>query len=181
MKIPDIVTPDLNFWSINPQLKLLFSNIHDNDKSKDKKNSSLIMWGIYHYVHPQSEFYNLSDKDDVIKKKWLKDANFSWVKYKEEVDLFKDMILTQAERSLVAWNETMKKRDEFMHTQEFTLDEYGDKGKIIKGTADQLDAMLGRTAKLYADYFKIKKELSDEEIARGRGNKPLSESDSNEI
>jgi hypothetical protein len=51
----------------------------------------------------------------------------------------------------------------------------------IRGTADQLDKAFSATPKMYSDFVKIKKEIEDEEIKRGRGNKPKSVSDTNEI
>lgn len=181
MKIPDLITSKDNFWELNPQYTYIFSDFYNSDKTKNKNKSSRIMWAIYFKIHPKSDFYNLNDKDNVIKTKWLKDDKFKWEDYNEYIELFKESVLTQAEKSLVSWDETMKRRNEFIHNQEFTLDEYDESGKLRKGTADQLDKMLANTSKLYAEYFKIKKEFSDEEIKRGRGNKPMSMSDSDEI
>jgi len=181
MKIPDIITSKDNFWEINHQYTYIFLEFYNSDNSKNKEKSSKIMWAVYFKIHPKSDFYNLSNKDAIIKTKWLKDDNFDWSEYESIIELFKESILTQAQKSLILWDETLKKRDEFVHSQDFTLDEYSESGKIIKGTADQLDKMLANTSKLYAEYFKIKKQLSDEEIKRGRGDKPLSMSDSNEI
>lgn len=181
MKVPDIFTEKDNFWEYNPQYVYIFNDFYNSDKSKNKEKSSKIMWAIYFRIHPKSDFYNLSDKDNIIKTKWLKDPTFNWDTYNNIIDLFKETSTTQAEKSLIEWDIMLKKRDNFMHGQDFTLDDYNDAGKLVKGTADQLDKMLANTSKLYAEYFKIQKELSEEEIVRGRGNKPLSMSDSNEI
>lgn len=181
MKIPDIITAKDNFWNLNHQYTYIFNDFYNKDKSKNKEKSSIIMWAIYFKIHPNSDFFNLANKEDIIKEKWLKDSNFDWSKYEKELELFKDAILSQAEKSLIAWNDTMKRRDEFIHDQEFSLDHYNDEGKIVKGTADQLDKMLANTSKLYAEYFKIQKELSDEEVKRGKGNKPKSLSDAGDI
>ena len=51
----------------------------------------------------------------------------------------------------------------------------------IKGTADQLDSAFSITPKMYSDFYKIKKEIEEEEIKRGRGNKPISLTDSHEL
>lgn len=181
MKVPDIFTEKDNFWEHNPSYVYIFNDFYNSDKTRNKEKSSKIMWAIYFRVHPKSDFYNLSDKDNIIKTKWLKDPEFNWSSYDAIISLFKETSMTQAEKSLVEWDIMLKKRDDFMHDQDFTLDYYNEAGKIVKGTADQLDKMLANTSKLYAEYFKIQKELSDEEITRGRGNKPLSMSDSNEI
>lgn len=185
MKVPDIFTDKDNFWELNPSFVFILNDFYNSDKSKNKEKSSKIMWAIYFRTHPKSDFYNLANKDAIIKTRWLKDESFKWEDYEEVINTFKEISLTQAEKSLVEWDIMLKKRDDFMHSQDFTLDYYEtlDSGKVVirKGTADQLDKMLANTNKLYAEYFKIQKELSDEEITRGRGNKPLSMSDSNEI
>ncbi len=73
------------------------------------------------------------------------------------------------------------RRDDFIHEQEFTLDHYDDKGRLAKGSADQLDKMLANTNKLYQEYFSIVKELEQEELARSKGNKIKSMSDLGDI
>lgn len=183
MRIPEgnYITEDTNFWELNPQYKYILADFYNGDRSKDKKKSSKIIWAIYFKVHPKSEYYRLPNKEEVINTRWLKNPKFNWSNISPTVEIFKDTVLTQAEKSLVAWDEMMKKRDEFIHGQDFTLDEYDERGKIVKGTADQLDKMLANTSKLYSEYFKIKKELADDEVKRGKGNKPESMSDSDEI
>ena len=181
MKIPDIITDNDSFWDHNPQYKYILSDFYNKDKSKNKNKSSKIVWAIYFRTHPKSDFYRLPDKDDVIKTKWLRQPNFDWESIEDVQTKFVLSTLTQAEKSLIAWDDTMRKRDHFIHSQAFTLDTYGDKGKIVKGTADQLDRMLSNTSKLYGEYFKISKELSNDEIKRGKGNKPKSMSDADDI
>ena len=136
-------------------------------------------------MHPKSDFYNLANRDELIITKWLKDPKFKWSDYQSQVDLFSEAILTQAEKSLTAWNETMAKRDIFIHSQEFTLDYYetlpSGKTTIVKGTADQLDKMLANTSKLYQEYTKIQSELQKDEIKRGKANKPKSFTDAGEV
>lgn len=170
-----------NFWKMNPQLKILFEDFYNSDKSKSKDTSSKIMWGIYLAVHPKSEFYNIPDKYNIISKNVIKDSKFSWAKHQRIIDVVIEQTMTQAEKSLINWNDTLKKRDEFIHSQEFTLDSYNPEGRIVKGTADQLDKMLANTNKLYQEYFKILKELKVEEDSKSKGNKILSASDTGEI
>ena len=185
MKIPDLFKGDENFWEMNPQYKYIFSDFYDKDKSRNKEQTSRIMWAIFFRMHPKSDFYNLANRDELIANKWLKDPKFKWSDYQSQIDLFVDTILTQAEKSLNAWNETMAKRDIFIHAQEFTLDSYemtpAGKTVIVKGTADQLDKMLANTSKLYQEYTKIQAELQKDEIKRGKANKPKSLSDAGEL
>jgi hypothetical protein len=170
-----------SFWEYNPQFKIILKDFYSNDKSKNKDKSSKIAWAAALLVHPRSEFYNLPDKDIILARDFIKEKGFKWDDYKEVVDTIEDTILSQAEKSLVSWDKTLKKRDEFIHSQDFTLDDYNDDGRLVKGTADQLDKMLANTNKLYQEYFKIVKELKNEEEARSRGNRIKSLSDSGEI
>ena len=41
---------DNNFWDINPELLIIkeFAAYHAKDKSKNKEESSIVMWGIYY-------------------------------------------------------------------------------------------------------------------------------------
>lgn len=170
-----------NFWDFNPQFKIILKEFYNKDKSKHKEESSKIMWAIFLLNHPKSEFYYLEDKENLIAKNYLKNSKFKWDDYKDITDIVLQNVLTQAEKSLVNWETTLKKRDEFIHAQEFTLDYYNDDDKLVKGSADQLDKMLANTNKLYAEYFKIVKEIREEELAKARGNKIKSMSDSGEI
>lgn len=170
-----------NFWEFNPQYKIIFKDIYSKDKSRDKEKSSKFMWGLLLYTHPKSDFYLLPDKDTLIARDILGEPKFDWNKQIEVIKRIQDISLTQAEKSLVVWDETLKKRDKFIHSQEFTLDQYieddNGKQKLMKGTADQLDKMLANTVKLYDEYNKILKQLTEEETKKGKGNKPLSLSD----
>jgi hypothetical protein len=170
-----------NFWEFNPQYKVMFKEFYDSDKSKKKETSSKIMWSMMLCYHPKSDFYNLPNKEEVIAKKFINDPKFKWESYVELKEMIVDSVLTQAEKSLDNWNRTLKKRDEFIHEQEFTLDHYDDKGRLAKGSADQLDKMLANTNKLYQEYFSIVKELEQEELARSKGNKIKSMSDLGDI
>jgi len=175
-----------NFWEYNPQYKIIFKDLYNKDKSKNKEKSSDLMWGLLLYIHPKSDFYNLEDKETLIARDIIKDTKFNWSKQRDLLKRLQEIILTQAEKSLVVWDETLKKRDEFIHSQEFTLDAYIEdpntgKQRLMKGTADQLDKMLANTVKLYDEYEKVRKLLLEEEQKKGRGNKLLSLSDSGDI
>jgi len=172
-----------NFWDYAAQFKVVspFKELYSSDKSRGKKSSSNIMWAISLCYHPASDLYNLPDKEDRVFD-MVKDKSFKLKDYEEQIELFKDMCLTQAQKSLESWDTRMRQRDVFLKDQEYNFDQYDDLGKTIKGTADQLDKMAANTGKLYQEFFKIKKELNEEEqTAKGKGGKNLSLSDSGEI
>ena len=170
-----------NFWEYNPQYMIIFKDFYNKDKSKNKEKSSTILWAIFLLIHPRSEFYNLPDKEVILARDFIKDTSFKWENYSDIIGKVEQISLSQAEKSLVSWDKTLKKRDQFIHAQEFTLDYYNEDGRVVKGSADQLDKMLANTNKLYQEYFKILKDLKEEEDKRGRGNKIKSLTDSGEI
>ena len=181
------------FWELNPEYILIFEEFHKKDKSKGKLQSSTVMWAMYLKLHPDSSFYNMGNKEEFIKEKFVKDDKFNWDKYEDIEYTFKESVLTQAEKSLYEWNELMRKRDTYLKNQDYYFDEYatdenGDNvlsktGRFItvKGTADQLDKAQQVTIKYFSEYTKILKELNEEKLKRGKGNKPLSSSDANII
>lgn len=193
--IVELYRPDLSFWDIVPEFITIepTMGLYNSDKSKKKKDSSTLMWAIALLADPKSIFYNLPNKEEILARDHLKNTSFDWKAVENFSELYKDCILSQAEKSLIAWDCFMKKRDKFIKSQDLTLDHYlvdddganviskGGKPILVRGTVDQLDAMGSKTAKFFADYAKVKKDIEDEQIKRGKGNKPKSLSDSNEI
>ena len=187
--ITENYSPTNNFWKYNPQFLVIdpFKTFYSKDRSKNKKKSSDIMWAISFIHHPNSDVYNLKDKENRIAKDMLNAGDdFSWSKYSEIIDAFKDAVLSQAQESLVNWEKALKDRDNFLANQQyhFGIIEYGDDGlpiKEYKSNVKELDEMRGRTFKLYQEFFKIKKELEQEEVSRGRGQKIMSLSDEGAI
>jgi len=193
IKVPDVFKGVENFWEWNSEYIVMFEDFYKKDKTKNHNKSSKIMWGIYFLVHPRSDLYHLPNKEELIIENYIKDKNFDWATVEEEISLFSAAILTQAERSLVNWDNYMRKRDKYLKGMDYYFDQYkvdenGDNVYsrtgalvVVKGTAEQLDKAYAVTPKMYAEYEKIKKALSEEEIKRGKGNKPLSPSETGEI
>jgi hypothetical protein len=184
-----------NFWDVLPEFRAVdvFDRFYKGDKSNKHEYSSGIMWAITFCMRKESPMYNLPNKWELAAKDIANDEKIKWDKYEDIIYMFKQSYMTQAERSLLAWEELMFKRDKYLKEQRYYFDEYmvddgGDNVKsrtgqfvTIRGTADQLDKAFSTTPKMYNDYHKIKKEIEDDEIKRGRGNKIKSMSDSNEI
>lgn len=183
------------FWEVCPEFRIMeiFNNLYNSDGSKNHDYSSNIMWAIAFCLRKESLMYNLPNKWELAAKDIVGDHKLKWEKYDDIIMAFKACYMTQAERSLLAWEELMFKRDKYLKEQEYYFDEYktddnGDNitsktGQFItlKGTADQLDKAFSATPRMYSDYYKIKKEIEDDEIKRGRGNKIKSMSEANEI
>lgn len=166
-----------NFWDSYPEFKILmpFSEFYKKDKSKNKSKSSKILWGIALAECHNSNWYNLTNKYDRIKDDFIQEPTLNWEDYQPMIEVFKDTQISQAEKSLTAWNELMHKRDSYLKNQEYYFDqfkidpktgdnEYSRTGQPIlqKGTAEQLDKAYSTTPKMYADYEKIKKMLAEE-------------------
>lgn len=165
-----------NFWEFNPQMKIIFKEVYSKDKSKDKIRSSDLMWGIFLREHPKSDMYNIPEKDILIANDIIGDSKFKWDDHSDTIQKVIEVCLSQAEKSLIEWDRTLRKRDKFVHAQEFTLDEYDEEtNRLRKGTADQLDKMLANTNKLYLEYFKIREQMFDEEKIKESGTKVMSE------
>lgn len=183
-----------NFWECFPQFLAIeeFREFRAKDKSSKKEFSSNIMWAIGFCIRRESVMYNLPNKWELAAKDIVK-KEINWEDYDVIVNLFKNVSLTQAERSLIAWEELMLKRDKYLKNQDYYFDQYAvDKNGnnilsktgqevTVKGTAEQLDRAFGVTPKMYSDFFKIKKDIEEEDIKRGKGNKPKSISETNEV
>lgn len=168
---------DQNFWEINSDYLLIseFKNLYDSDKSKDKTNSSKILWAIYFAYNPESKFYNIPDKLNILAKDFIKDSKFKWTSVKEVVDLYKSSVLSDAERALVTWGEIITMRDESLKLLYKQAIEAKDTDELVK-----LDKMISNTPKLFEDYKKIKKDYEEETVTK-KGKTIVSLSESGDI
>lgn len=173
-----------NFWQVNPQFKLMgpFKNFYDSDKTKNKNNSSQIMWAIAFRLDPSDNniYRNLSDEDKMkyLSEDFIKSKTFKWEDYEELTDFYRSLILTQAQKSLISWNEILEMRDKELKTWYKDALKTKDMNLIV-----ELDKIVSLTAKFFQDYKKIKEDFvkEDETISRGSGNKIKSLTDSGEI
>lgn len=164
-----------NFWKHYPELQLEFNDVYSKDTSKDKKKSSTLMWGLLLYCHPESNLYSSPNKEETILKTVIKDKNFRWTDYLEMIDRLVELVLTEAEKSLVAWNETMRERRKKMTELYDAAFEAGEIDDLVK-----IDKMMASTAKFFEDYKKIKKDYEEDKIKK-HGKSIASLSDNDEI
>ena len=173
-----------NFWKLHPQFKTMepFLGFYKADKSREKKDSSTIMWGIAFLTDPSSHniWRNIpiDERPDKIAKDFFKKPNFKWEKYTEQVEAYKRNVLSQASKSLLLWEEIMNDRGKTLKAMYKTALKNKNIEEITK-----LDKLLASTPSYYVDYEKIRTSFIEEEdkIARGAGNKPKSLSDSKEL
>lgn len=171
-----------NFWDMHPELKIIeeFNKVYTADKSKQKSNSSRTMWAIDFAYNPESRFFNLPNKLDIISKDFLKDPKFKWESLDKVIDIYKNIVLSDAERALVSWNEIMGMRDKSLkklYKEALNVQHIGEVDtKILK----EIDTMLANTAKLFDDYKKIKKDYEEDKIKK-KGKSIVSLTESGEI
>lgn len=184
MKVLNNFDTEANFWIMNPQLKIVFDDFYTKDKSKDKTESSKMMWAVALITDSDSKFDNLpqDDKKDLVAKDYLKNPKFKWAIVKDLVSTYENLILTPAKRALKIWNEKVLERAEFLKKTKYNLGTIGGKGAYVGGTADLIDKMMANTKKLYDDYQRVIKDLEEEEMQEiGKGNRVASLTDSGEI
>jgi hypothetical protein len=166
-----------NYWDINSEVLILeeFNNFYSQDKSKNKEESSKILWAVHYAFHPESKFFNYPNKLDVLAKDFIKDPKFKWQKISTLTESFKNLVLSDVERALVNWNEIMIMRDNSLKELYKLAIDQGDTDELVK-----LDKMLSNTPKMFEDYKKIKRDYEEEKTTK-KGKSISSLSDSGEL
>lgn len=171
-----------NFWDLYPDLKIIkeLNSFYTKDKSKKKETSSRIMWAIDFAYNPESRFYNIPKKLQVIASDFLKNDKFKWEDVQDIVDIFKNTVLSDAERALVSWNEIMIMRDASLKRLYKEALDVKHIGEVDTRMLKEIDTMLANTAKLFDDYKKIKKDYEEAKIKK-KGKSIVSLTESGEI
>lgn len=144
----DIDKPQ-NFWKLYPTWKTpkKLRSMFDSDKSKDKKDSSMIMWAIVHMFDKTiNNPYKLMDSEErvaTINDDILDNAKFNWTKYEEEVDEVKKLMTTELERNRDNLIIYLENRRKFIEEQQKELDFslISDIDKTIKANKDLLQEL----------------------------------------
>lgn len=135
-----------NFWELNPQLKtpFLFNKLYKGDKSKNKQQSSQIMWAVAFFADFDSKYRQLSDGEKIklIQEDIIKDA-FQWSTldpFIKEWDKFKSVPMKQ----MMEWERLMNEKTEYVKTLRYDGE-----------TADEIEKRLLSNIKLYSAYEEI--------------------------
>jgi len=158
-----------NFWEEHDKLRLhdLFDGLYKSDKSKNKNKSSTIMWAIHYYCHPESQLYNIPNKDELLKENFIKDDKFEWEDYQDHIAIYKQTVLSPAEQALMTWDETIRQRDKMIkQLYKRTLEEEEPDVAIL----EKIDKMMANTPRFFDQYSKVKQAF-DEEKLRKEGSK----------
>lgn len=166
--------PNENYWSLHPMMAMFgaFKEYHAQDKTKDKSESSRVMWAIAMLLDPHPDNVLRStekvDRIRLISEDFLEAPEFDW-DHVYVVALIKDykfLALTHLERQVINFQKKLEQRDLFLDETDYTLDAYSENSKsIVKGTAKELDVMMINTSKLNAEYKGLKESLEAEENA----------------
>lgn len=149
-----------NYWEIDNQLAFVppFKELYGTDKTKGKKDSSLTMWAIAFYCHPDSRIVNFPEQEKrVLIESDMVGSKMEWSKLDSYIKEYKNLYLTQAKRSLVNWKIKLEERDEYLMSIPYNT--------LPLEDAAKLDRLLADTPKLFKQYEDIK-ELIQEEDAK---------------
>ena len=151
---------DLSFWDLHQQFKTIepFKSLYKKDKSKDRKDSSMLMWGLAFYYDEDSLYYNMtkSDKEMAIGNGHFGSKNFDWNSIKDLMDAYASIYLTPAKRQLFEWNRLMDEKTEFMSSQTYSQTNW-----------EMLEKMMISNKALYTEYENIRKRLAGENDTEG--------------
>lgn len=170
-------SPGASFWEQNPQFTTIqpFKKLYSSDKSRKKTTSSNLMWAIAFVHYPKSDAYYVPGKESkyAVSMCGIKeaDADEFWEVNNTLVEGFVDATLTQAQKSLLSWENRLKQRDSFLAKQEYHFGYTDPDGNEFKGNSKELDEMNSKTGKFYDEYNKIKKELDEDNIKSSKNNK----------
>lgn len=177
MKLVERINVDENFWILNPEVKYFspFTQLFDEDLSKNKEKSSKIMWAIFLFTDPASKFNRLAaeDKEVEIKNNYLKDEDFTFEEdtVKLYVEAYKNLLLSKAQREFLNWERKIEERNKFLAGLTYDVD-----------TFDTLDKMLVNSSKIWEQYQKIKAQMEEEDSkSQLKGGRKESKSERGEI
>jgi hypothetical protein len=164
-----------NFWKEHPELITAskLGDLYKQDKTKNKVWSSKIMWGIHLCESLDSKYYHYPDKYQQISETLIKEKDFKWEDYELVIEMYRELCITDAERALTIWNDTMRLRSRSLKEMYRDAFDEKDTDELVK-----LDKMLALTPKMFDDYKKIKADYEEEKTHKqGKTIKSLSDDD----
>lgn len=135
---------DANFWDLNQLMRVpkLFASFYKEDKSKNKIESSKIMWAIAMLVDnsENNSYRNLREDDRkiLIAEDYLKVSDFKWDNYKELIALYQELNSSKLEKDLYLLESKLEERSKFIIDTKYTLED-----------GDKLDKIIANTQKIY--------------------------------
>jgi hypothetical protein len=151
---------DNSFWNEFPDYRITnpFKELYTADKTKNKKDSSMMMWFVRHCYHPSSRYFKLpiDDKHELIGGDYCGDINY-YKKNKATIDMLVDAFckleMTSLQRHMIVWNTLLDKRTKFLESVEsYDLENFED-----------LDKMAVGSDKVYTTIKKIEADMAKED------------------
>jgi hypothetical protein len=166
-KRTEVFDTDKNYWEIFPEVKShpQFQHLYKSDTSKKKLKSANIMWAFHLVSHPKSLMYH--DPNKLENVKGLLPSNWDWKSQDSLLEVYRSLMLTEAQRALSDWDDMIRKRSTYLKNQDYNIESGSD-----------LDKLHRNTYAIYKDYQKICEELTNEENSNANS---LSLSESGEI
>jgi hypothetical protein len=171
---------DKNFWEINSMFYLFFKELKDEDASKNKEVSSIKMWCISMMGADTSPLKNMTqeEKELILRDSFLKahenvilpekvSKNKDKASSKSEyVNVFKifdknldaplvermvNITHSKAKKLLRMWENKLEERQYFINTTPYDKTSY-----------EMLEKIIPPTAKMWQEYYRLKKESEEE-------------------
>jgi len=164
----------VKFWKANPLLTKIepFKDLYKKDRSFDKHESSTMLWFIAICYDQSSDntLRNIPTEERLILmgNDLYEDEEFynrNKLKLEPYIEAYLALCETPAMKALRLWNNKMLERAKFINDTKYTLE-----------NAKELDVIMVNTPKLFNDYQRILKDLSEEEdidSVRGGGEQSL--------
>jgi len=173
-----IFQSDKNYWEVNNHFKIFFNDVYDEDKSKDKRISSLKMWCIAYYTDPGKDnvYANMlnDEKKQLIVDSFLKSQGVDTSKTeksKKEIQKIIDWDLDAPyiERYLTVVSTKPKKLLRKWEDKIEELTVFANSFPISENTYEMVIDIFTKIPKMWQEYARIKKTVDEETTEQGFG------------
>jgi hypothetical protein len=140
----ELFNPDENFWEVLPQYRVAepFKSLYKKDKSRGKKDSSLMMWFVVLCYDRGSKYFKLTPDGEDGKHYVIGGDYCGNVNYYEDnkdvldscISMYIKMNYSAMERHLKTWEDLLDKRTAFLQSQDYNLETFEDLDKMAVGT-----------------------------------------------
>jgi len=140
----------VNFWEANPEF-LVHPTFKEFSKNKASNN---IMWAFAFVIERRDNMYielPMEERKKIVVTEIISDKSFSWKKYDEIFNLYKELRTTSIDRQIEALEKKLKDREEFLNDTEYSLETAKLLDGLLVSTEGLIDKVLALKAKLESD------------------------------
>lgn len=168
--------PDTSIWELSPQLKYYppYGFLYDADMSENKMFSSRQMWCVVFYNDPDEDinlFFRNSPKErkEKIMAIYGKDIDWDDPLFQNCLSSYPNDCMSLAARALALEGDKLIERAELIRNTRLTFDSTDQlTGKLIKGTALQINTLQKDMNKAYEAFRKSEDLFRDEKSSTQR-------------